>query len=368
MLEGIGKIGDYANLHNLKIEAKYRIKTGQDMKKQIQKQVQDDLWKKMTKVNKKTDEARIAGIKQKLRSGKELSASEMKYLKDTDEDLYNKAKKAQESREELRDALKRAKTKSEARMALVQAQAKVATESILEAKNGSGAGAMAAGAGASAGAEASGVANPGGDATGAASMDASADMNVAGDAGSVGSDGATEGAVAGNVATGTGTVSSAAGATGGASTSSAEATNGATGEAKAGTSANGTESVNETNGTEDADAAHKDGTMKIEHRAETLKNLEQGGDGSKGMDFDTKFTYMLRALQDEWNHYAKDKAYQELPEDEFEAAKEPQKQRHLWDPKRKNDLLSAADAYHTAENLMLSKTEAEGTTTDTSEG
>ena len=144
MFEGIGKIGDYVQRKELKVEAKYRLKTGQDMKKQIQKQVADDIWRQMTtKVSKKTDEARIAGIKQKLRSGKELSASEMKYLKETDEDLYTKAKKAQETREELRSALKRAKTKSEARMALVQAQAKVSTEALLEAKSGSGAGASA---------------------------------------------------------------------------------------------------------------------------------------------------------------------------------------------------------------------------------
>lgn len=113
MFEGIGKIGDYVQLKELRTEAKYRLKTGQDMKKQIQKQVADDIWRQMTtKVSKKTDEARVAGIKQKLRSGKELSASEMKYLKETDEDLYTKAKKAQEARDELRSALKRAKTKN----------------------------------------------------------------------------------------------------------------------------------------------------------------------------------------------------------------------------------------------------------------
>ena len=61
MFEGIGKIGDYVQRKELKVEAKYRLKTGQDMKKQIQKQVADDIWRQMTtKVSKKTDEARMS--------------------------------------------------------------------------------------------------------------------------------------------------------------------------------------------------------------------------------------------------------------------------------------------------------------------
>ncbi len=316
MFEGIGKIGDYVQRKELKVEAKYRLKTGQDMKKQIQKQVADDIWRQMTtKVSKKTDEARIAGIKQKLRSGKELSASEMKYLKETDEDLYTKAKKAQETREELRSALKRAKTKSEARMALVQAQAKVSTEALLEAKSGSGAGASATagmgGAAAAAGSagDAASAANPGGEAMGAAN--------------------------------------------------GAQDINEAMGEAD-GTAENGTEetSIEDSGASDEEEAAGK----TAENRQQTLENLERGGDGSK-MDFDTKFIYQMRALQDEWNRYEKDKAYQELPENDLEAVQTPRKRHHTYDPKRKNDMLAASDAYDTAANLLLSKVEAEGTTT-----
>ena len=315
MFEGIGKIGDYVQLKELRTEAKYRLKTGQDMKKQIQKQVADDIWRQMTtKVSKKTDEARIAGIKQKLRSGKELSASEMKYLKETDEDLYTKAKKAQETREELRSALKRAKTKSEARMALVQAQAKVSTEALLEAKSGSGAGASATagmgGAAAAAGSagDAASAANPGGEAMGAAN--------------------------------------------------GAQDINEAMGEAD-GTAENGTEetSIEDSGASDEEEAAGK----TAENRQQTLENLERGG-GSK-MDFDTKFIYQMRALQDEWNRYEKDKAYQELPENDLEAVQTPRKRHHTYDPKRKNDMLAASDAYDTAANLLLSKVEAEGTTT-----
>lgn len=316
MFEGIGKIGDYVQRKELKVEAKYRLKTGQDMKKQMQKQVADDIWRQMTtKVSKKTDEARIAGIKQKLRSGKELSASEMKYLKETDEDLYTKAKKAQETREELRSALKRAKTKSEARMALVQAQAKVSTEALLEAKSGSGAGASATagmgGAAAAAGSagDAASAANPGGEAMGAAN--------------------------------------------------GAQDINEAMGEAD-GTAENGTEetSIEDSGASDEEEAAGK----TAENRQQTLENLERGGDGSK-MDFDTKFIYQMRALQDEWNRYEKDKAYQELPENDLEAVQTPRKRHHTYDPKRKNDMLAASDAYDTAANLLLSKVEAEGTTT-----
>lgn len=316
MFEGIGKIGDYVQRKELKVEAKYRLKTGQDMKKQMQKQVADDIWRQMTtKVSKKTDEARIAGIKQKLRSGKELSASEMKYLKETDEDLYTKAKKAQETREELRSALKRAKTKSEARMALVQAQAKVSTEALLEAKSGSGAGASATagmdGAAAAAGSagDAASAANPGGEAMGAAN--------------------------------------------------GAQDINETMGEAD-GTAENGTAetSIEDSGASDEEEAAGK----TAENRQQTLENLERGGDGSK-MDFDTKFIYQMRALQDEWNRYEKDKAYQELPENDLEAVQTPRKRHHTYDPKRKNDMLAASDAYDTAANLLLSKVEAEGTTT-----
>lgn len=315
MFEGIGKIGDYVQRKELKVEAKYRLKTGQDMKKQMQKQVADDIWRQMTtKVSKKTDEARIAGIKQKLRSGKELSASEMKYLKETDEDLYTKAKKAQETREELRSALKRAKTKSEARMALVQAQAKVSTEALLEAKSGSGAGASATagmgGAAAAAGSagDAASAANPGGEAMGAAN--------------------------------------------------GAQDINEAMGEAD-GTAENGTAetSIEDSGASDEEEAAGK----TAENRQQTLENLERGG-GSK-MDFDTKFIYQMRALQDEWNRYEKDKAYQELPENDLEAVQTPRKRHHTYDPKRKNGMLAASDAYDTAANLLLSKVEAEGTTT-----
>lgn len=315
MFEGIGKIGDYVQRKELKVEAKYRLKTGQDMKKQMQKQVADDIWRQMTtKVSKKTDEARIAGIKQKLRSGKELSASEMKYLKETDEDLYTKAKKAQETREELRSALKRAKTKSEARMALVQAQAKVSTEALLEAKSGSGAGASATagmgGAAAAAGSagDAASAANPGGEAMGAAN--------------------------------------------------GAQDINETMGEAD-GTAENGTAetSIEDSGASDEEEAAGK----TAENRQQTLENLERGG-GSK-MDFDTKFIYQMRALQDEWNRYEKDKAYQELPENDLEAVQTPRKRHHTYDPKRKNGMLAASDAYDTAANLLLSKVEAEGTTT-----
>lgn len=347
MFEGIGKIGDYVQRKELKVEAKYRLKTGQDMKKQIQKQVADDIWRQMTtKVSKKTDEARIAGIKQKLRSGKELSASEMKYLKETDEDLYTKAKKAQEMRDELRSALKRAKTKSEARMALVQAQSKVATEAMLEAKNGSGAGMSAAagmgGATAAAGStgDAASVAEPGGEATGAAAMDTGVDADVAG----------SDASTTGTSAEGTQAMAS----------DGAQAANGMTGEAD-GAAADGTTEASTEHGSagdEREDAAGK----TAENRQQTLKNLENGG-GSSKMDFDTKFIYQMRALQDEWNRFSKDKSYQELPEDDFEAMQEPQKRKHAYEPKRRNDVLAASDAYDTAANLLLSKVEAEGTTT-----
>ena len=81
--------------------------------------------------------------------------------------------------------------------------------------------------------------------------------------------------------------------------------NEAMGEAD-GTAENGTEetSIEDSGASDEEEAAGK----TAENRQQTLENLERGGDGSK-MDFDTKFIYQMRALQDEWNRYEKDKAY-----------------------------------------------------------
>lgn len=147
MFEGIGRIGAYAALQNMRLEAKYKLKTGKSLKElkdQLREAMNESLRTSQPRKTKMADSTKVSIIRQKLRQGRKLSANELKYLKETDESLYDKAKKAETAREELQQALKRAKSKDEARQAVMQAQMKVAAEAQLDAKGG---GALSCGAG-----------------------------------------------------------------------------------------------------------------------------------------------------------------------------------------------------------------------------
>lgn len=131
---GIGKISAFTKQKNLIYAANFKIKTGQSIvdsggnltlsKSTMFNSVQ------YSKTNKTsaTEKARLESIKNKLKSGKKLSASEMNYLREKDEKLYKKAKYAEEAREELKAELRGAKTKEEARQAVMRATAKVAAD------------------------------------------------------------------------------------------------------------------------------------------------------------------------------------------------------------------------------------------------
>ena len=134
MFEGIGKINNYLNMRNLKIDAQYRISTGQSLS-----QLQENLQKRQTMMKapkaKKTsmsDTLKINLIKDKLKQGRELSANELMYLRENDTALYRKAKNVAQAREELKRDLKTAKTKNEARSAVMRAQMKAANEALAE--------------------------------------------------------------------------------------------------------------------------------------------------------------------------------------------------------------------------------------------
>lgn len=75
-----------------------------------------------------SDNARLAMIKDKLRSGKKLSAAEMNYLKENYPAVYEKAQKAERAREELQAQLKKARSKEEARTMILHAQLKAVQE------------------------------------------------------------------------------------------------------------------------------------------------------------------------------------------------------------------------------------------------
>lgn len=139
MFEGIGRIGAYVAQQNLRFAAKYKIKTGQslkDIKDQLREAMNESLRVSHPRKNPLADSTKVSIIRQKLRQGRKLSANELKYLKETDESLYDKAQKTEKAREELQQALKKAKSKDEARRAVMQAQMKVAAEAQLDSKGG----------------------------------------------------------------------------------------------------------------------------------------------------------------------------------------------------------------------------------------
>ena len=150
---GIGKIGAFVKQKNLIYAANYKIKTGQSIvdsggRLTLSKSTMFNSVQYSKKTSTSTsDNARLASIKQKLKSGKKLSASEMSYLREKDEKLYKKAKYADEAREELKADLRSAKTKQEARQAVMRATAKIAADcsAEFEALKGGGSGGISFG-------------------------------------------------------------------------------------------------------------------------------------------------------------------------------------------------------------------------------
>ena len=151
LFEGIGRVSDYAQLNNLRREAKYRVKTGQSLVQAMGAplQISRQRFSEAQESNTKRDAERESLIRQKLRNGQKLSPMDKQYLKDKDPDLYDKVARIEERREALERALKRAKSKEEARLAVAQANISV----LAEMQRGGGASSVSgAGGGGSAGA------------------------------------------------------------------------------------------------------------------------------------------------------------------------------------------------------------------------
>ena len=150
---GIGKIGAFVKQKNLIYAANYKIKTGQSIvdsggRLTLSKSTMFNSVQYSKKTSTSTSEnARLASIKQKLKSGKKLSAAEMSYLREKDEKLYKKAKYADEAREQLKADLQSAKTKQEAQQAVMRATAKIAADcsADFEALKGNGGGGISFG-------------------------------------------------------------------------------------------------------------------------------------------------------------------------------------------------------------------------------
>ena len=314
MFEWIGRINDYAATWQLKKEANWRIKTGEaislsDSKKQMAQEVRQNFPKNTGAAAKVTDSTRLSIISQKARSGKKLTPEELRLLKENDEALYQKAKKADDTREELKAALKRAKTKEAARRILMEAQLKVAIEAL---SGGGDSAAMPSGA-SSAGS--TGNAASAGE---AAAKDGGAAANGAA-APEGGATSFSEGAPAALAGTG-----EAAPGAGHEAQAGAAGAPGAGHEAQAGAQAGADGAVAKGAGKEH-DAIGEKKPSFLEERVAQLKEsyaramaeLENAKDAKP--NFDDTYLIVFRALADEWREFTSSKAWEKLPENEREA-------------------------------------------------
>ena len=356
MFEWVGKISDYTATWRLKKEANWRIKTGQsisltDSKKDFAEEARQKKPQTVGTLAKVTDATRLAIISQKARGGKKLTPEELRLLKENDEALYQKAKKADDAREELKAALKRAKTKEAARRILMDAQLKVAIEAMEAAKSGAGSlpAASANGAGGASSAEAGraaandSAAAPEGGASGFSDGAAPA---LAG-AGEAAAAKAAPAAQAGQEVQGgaASTNGSAASANGGAAS-----TNGSTEAAQSGAAEKGAAHDGKAH-----DAGEKKPSFLEERVAQLKASYSRAMDeleNAKNAKFDLDDTYIivLRALADEWREFTSSKAWEKLPENEREA-KLRGKHGAAGDYGRRGSadaLLSLADSYKTS--------------------
>ena len=303
MFEWIGRINDYAATWQLKKEANWRIKTGEaislsDSKKQMAQEVRQNFPKNTGAAAKVTDSTRLSIISQKARSGKKLTPEELRLLKENDEALYQKAKKADDTREELKAALKRAKTKEAARRILMEAQLKVAIEAL------SGGGDSAAMPSSASGAGSTGNAASAGE---AAAKDGGAAANGAA-APEGGATSFSEGAPAALAGTG----EAAPGAGHEAQAGAADAQAGADGAV-----AKGAGKEHDAIGEKKPSFLEERVAQLKESYARAMAELENAKDAKP--NFDDTYLIVFRALADEWREFTSSKAWEKLPENEREA-------------------------------------------------
>ena len=349
----IGTLHSYVQQKNLKFAAKYKQKTGQtvvsssgNLKLDLKAENNRSLAEKMIQANQKSDneysKQRISSIKRKLMSGKKISNEELGYLKKNDPDLYKKAKKAEEAREDLKAELKKAKTKAEARMAVTRALIKASAEATAElkaAQSGVGGGIAGGGDGIStscyeAGQEISGANVEGifgSDVNNSNAEPSMIRLNEQINASSVEGEGNIDGeAVAAQEGTALKEINNEVSV---AREVGAEA-------AKA-ESANSEESINNK-------AEHSDQTDST--KSNDWKTDNNGNPTSSILE---KFIMVVRAIEDEWATFAKSDEYKEMPEDLFEEVENEMNGKH----KRKKQepinepnyqILDAISAYRSA--------------------
>ena len=295
LFEGIGRVSDYAQLNNLRREAKHRVKTGQSLLQAMGAplQISRQRFSEAQESNTKRDAEREGLIRQKLRNGQKLSPMDKQYLKEKDPDLYDKVARIEERREALERALKRAKSKEEARLAVAQANISV----LSEMQRGGGASSVSgAGGGGSAGAAKMPAAAANGSA--AAAGDA-LDAPQAADADAALTTGDLQGAIGRE-------------AVAAQSDAALSVPNAVQGGADGG----------QADGVQDPSCgAEKDacGNRRTPPPAEMLRTAQQSGNR---LPIDDERVYLLRALQREWMEYANSKEYRNLPDTIRDAAAE----------------------------------------------
>ena len=297
LFEGIGRVSDYAQLNNLRREAKHRVKTGQSLLQAMGAplQISRQRFSEAQESNTKRDAEREGLIRQKLRNGQKLSPMDKQYLKEKDPDLYDKVARIEERREALERALKRAKSKEEARLAVAQANISV----LAEMQRGGGA---------------SNVSGAGGGSAGHVEMPAAAANGNAAAAGDALDAPQTAGA---DAAPTTGDMQGAIGREAVAAQSDAALSmpNAVQGGADGGHA----DGVQDHSCGEEKDACGNRRTPPPAEMAEMLRTAQQAGNR---LPIDDERVYLLRALQREWMEYANTKEYRNLPDTIRDAAAE----------------------------------------------
>ena len=273
MFEGIGKINSY--LQQQSLQTLTEDKSSQTKETQKDSSQPDSIVDIMLSTTSSADGTtqRVAAIRKKLMNGRELTDEELHYLEKNSPDLYEKAMKVKEVREQLREDLKHAKTKAEAQRAVTRAQVSVAASAKAEL---SGAGGITAGAG-----------------TAAAGASSAADTGSSADA-----------------AGGTTAIPIQAGNTGDAMNVSLTAASPAP-EAAALSSAEGADAAGLAPAAISGDAMAAAAGSGTAAAGAAGSVSETTSESSQVYD---KYVMQIRGIQDEWQKFTRTKGYKQLPE------------------------------------------------------
>ena len=306
IFEGIGRVGDYAQLRNLRREMKYRIKTGKSLAQAMGAPVQPGRVKssEAQETRDKADANREALIRQKLRQGRKLSATDKQYLKENNPDLYEKVARIEERREALARALRNAKTKDEAQRAVAQANIAV----LAEMKSGSGETPSfhGVGGGSAEGGSSAPAMTAGGEAAAGDALDAPL----------------TEGTAA---APTTGDMQGALGREAVAQSGGHAAESAGAAQERADGAQNAPQDKEKEGFQPGPSTRDQYGNRRVLSRKEMDDMLRQAQEAGKLSPLDNEKVYLLRALQREWMEYANSEEYKNLPNTALEAAEEEQR-------------------------------------------